>query len=116
MHFSYGPYNSFQLSTALACAQLQPCTSSALALHTYHICTHHRTYTHTTPIISTPCKHSFNSSREAIMDAPLRKIFVCSRKNPSGTSDYSEESSLRETIEMVVMGNLFVIKLLQFSM
>ena len=47
--------------------------------------------------IPTPSKHSLSSSREAIMDAPLRKISVCSRKNSSGTSDCSEEISPGKT-------------------
>ena len=47
--------------------------------------------------VSTSSKHSFSSTREAILDAPLRKISVCFGKNSSGTGDCSEENSSRKT-------------------
>ena len=61
---------------------------------------------HTEPILAfpygqakvpTPSKHSLSSSREVIMDAPLLKISVCSRKYPSRTSDCSEKSTPGKT-------------------
>ena len=61
-------------------------------------------------------KHFVCAAREAIMDAPLRKISECFGKDPSGTSDLTKESSNKRPIEMLVMGNLSLIKLLQFSM
>ena len=61
-------------------------------------------------------KHFVCAAREAIMDAPLRKISECFGKDPSGTSDLTKESSNKRPIEIVVMGNLSLIKLLQFSM
>lgn len=40
-------------------------------------------------------KHFVCAAREAIMDAPLRKISECFGKDPSGTSDLTKESSTK---------------------
>ena len=45
--------------------------------------------------ISVPSEHSAHAVGEAILDAPLRKIFECFGKDSSRTSDYTKENTPR---------------------
>ena len=47
--------------------------------------------------VSTSSKHSFSSTRETILDAPLQKKLCALEKNSSGTDDCSDENSPRKT-------------------
>ena len=47
--------------------------------------------------VSTSSKHSFSSTREAILNAPLQKNMCALEKNSSGTGDCSDVNSPKKT-------------------